>query len=224
MIDVQQLRMLPLFQSFHPADLVLVSRLARPMEVDRNELIFSQNAQNTGVYIVESSLVECRLTALSNKTIVLGYYGPGETFEDVSLFAEAHHCTALALRRGRLYLLPRSELIRLMYERPRLAVQYFRGTSASMRKLARVVGYLAQPDARRKLISYLLQLVPDRKEGRVRVLLPLKKSQIASYLDMRPETFSRILADLCKSGAVWAEGRSLLLDLKRLAAMARRNR
>lgn len=214
MIHPELLSRYRLFDNMQAEDLSAIARALRIVEVDKGEVIFEQYKPHTGVYLVYSGSVKYGLTSPSGKEVILGIYGPGESFEDITIFFEYHGCRAVAVEDSLLYSLPRTEIIGLMRERPRMALDYFRNLTHSMLKLRFGVLNSLLNDAERRLSTYLMSLMDSQAAGRkkgVRITLPMKKSLIASYLGMTAETFSRTLQALRKSGCIETRGRTVVI-------------
>ena len=99
----------------------------------------------------------------------------------------------------------------------------FRLMAAMSRRLHRQINEidrLTLHNATFRLVSYLLQEVPDDVLASPNVRLTTTKHVIASRLSIQPETFSRILARLHQQGLIDVQGNTVVLrDIDALRRM-----
>lgn len=197
-----------LFRTMEDEDLAVIAQILRVVEVARQEIVFDQFMPHTGPYLVFSGRVKCVVRSPAGKELVLGLYGPGESFEDMTVFLEHHGLRAVAIEDSILYHLPREEFLRILHERPRIALKYFANLSHSFTKLRFGFLNVVLNDAERKLSTYLMSLIGPETRGtsKVTLTLPAKKSVIASHLGMSRETLSRTLRALREAGCIQTRG------------------
>lgn len=220
MIHPELLGRYRLFQNLRPEELAQIAPMLRIVEVDRRETLFEQFSPHTGVYLIYSGKIKYCFRAPGGREVVLAIFGPGESFEDVSLFFEFHGATAIALEDCILYNIPRERLIDALYKHPQIALEYFRNLTHSMLKLRFGVVNVLLNDAERRLSTYLMSLVSETGTKTARVTLPVKKHLIAAYLGMSAETFSRTLGALRRAGCIETRGRTVIV--RNISALSER--
>lgn len=119
------------------------------------------------MYLVYSGSVKCGLMSPSGKKVILGIFGPGESFEDITIFCEYHGCRAAAIEDSPLYNLPRTEMVGIMRRRPHVSLDYFRNLTPSMLKMRFGMLNSLLNGAERRLSTYLMSLMnPEEAASR----------------------------------------------------------
>lgn len=211
MIHPELLGRYRLFQNLKLEELAQIAPMLRIVEIEKGETVFEQFHPHTGPYLVYSGKIKYCFRSPGGREVILAIFGPGESFEDISLFFEFHGSTAVALEDCILYNIPREKLIDVLSKQPRIALEYFRNLTHSMLKLRFGVVNVLLNDAERKLSTYLMSLVPQTSKQTAKVTLPEKKHLIAAYLGMSAETFSRTLRALKAAGYIKTEGQTIIL-------------
>lgn len=100
------------------------------------EVIFSAGDAGDGFYVVESGLVRISVVVSGNETRVLATIGPGDFFGEMAVVDDApRSATAIAEQDTKAFFLSRETLLRLLEERPHLALNIVREFSIRMRAL-----------------------------------------------------------------------------------------
>ncbi|WP_217995029.1 Crp/Fnr family transcriptional regulator [Methylogaea oryzae] len=68
-----------------------------------------------------------------------------------------------------------------------------------------------------RVIGYLLEQCAEEGDGQAELSLPTSKQVVASHLNLKPETLSRIFHDLAEAGLITVSGKQITIhDLRRL--------
>jgi CRP-like cAMP-binding protein len=78
------IRRVPLFANCSPAEISAISAAAREQAFDPGQIIVTQGTPGTAFYLIVSGRVE-----LSRDSKLIGYFGPGDFFGDMSLLDQA---------------------------------------------------------------------------------------------------------------------------------------
>ena len=104
-----------------PATFDVLARGALRRAYVSDEVVFLEGAISEGLYLVESGWLKGSKIAASGREQVLRYFGAGETVNEVSLFVElANPATLIALEPSLVWLIPRSAILQIVAEEPRL--------------------------------------------------------------------------------------------------------
>ncbi len=101
-----------------------------------NEVIFSAGDPGDGFYVVESGMVRISAVVGRNEPRVLARIGPGDFFGEMAVVDDApRSATATTEVETRAFFLGRDKLLRLLEQRPNLALNIIREFSGRMRSL-----------------------------------------------------------------------------------------
>jgi CRP-like cAMP-binding protein len=173
-----------------------------------------------GIHVVLRGQVKLMLRAPGHREKVVGLLSRGHSYGEAAAFlGEAHQLTAESVVNSTVLQVARTCVLEALGE-PAFA----RGMIATLsRRLRRCVadleGYTAR-SGRQRVAAYLTeQLGRDPEAGAGALRLPAPKRVIASYLNLTHEHFSRILAELSKSGLIAVERRVVrVADIEKLRA------
>ncbi len=208
-----------LFRRVTAACLDRVAAIAVSRRYGAGERIFAQDDEAPGLFVVDEGAVRVFKIAPSGKEHVLHLAEPGHTFAEAAVMggfpAPAH---AEATVDTRCVLLPAAAFRALLDADPELPRQLLTGMAVWVHQLVAHVEDVVLHDATGRLARYLLEAAQDDV-----AVLPARKRDIASHLNLTSETFSRTLSRLVDRGLIRREpGRRIrLLDAGGLGFLAR---
>ena len=124
------------FAGLFGAQLHLPGNTARLRRFRTGEIIFSAGAPGDGFYVLESGHVQISAVVANNETRVLAVIGPGDFFGEMAVLDDApRSATARAEDEAEAYFIGREELLQLIDQKPRLALDLIREFSNRIRAL-----------------------------------------------------------------------------------------
>jgi CRP-like cAMP-binding protein len=155
------------------------------------------------------------------KEQILHFFGPGEPFGEVPVFAGQHFpANAEALEESRVFFFSRKSFVDLVKRNPSLALNMLAVLSKRLLRFAALIDDLSLKEVPGRLAAYLLYL-SDQNRGSKDLELTITKAQLASLLGTIPETLSRILGKLSSQGLIETDGRRIrILDEEALRDLA----
>ncbi len=175
-------------------------RIARIVKFEKSTLIFRENQECPGVYVVGSGLVRVFKTGGSGKEHTLHMVGPGDTFAEVAAIGGFRlPANAEAVADSTCVLLPRDQFRRALEEDHQLCLQVITSFSYWVQHLVGLMGDVVLRDAVGRVARYLLNVEADDTET---IELPSLKRHLASHLNLTSETFSRTLRKLIDAGVI----------------------
>jgi signal transduction histidine kinase len=114
----------------------LPGNTGRTRKFQAGETIFSAGDPGNGFYVIENGRVQLSAVVGNGETRVLAVCGPGDFFGEMAVLDDApRSATARAEQETEAFFLSREELLKLLDERPRLALNLIREFSNRMRTL-----------------------------------------------------------------------------------------
>ncbi len=190
----------PFFTQLDATGRSRLAAIAVTRSYEKGQLIFQQDVEPPGMFIVVDGLVRVYKLAPSGKEHVLHLASPGQTFAEVAAiadfptpaFAEAVETTVCVM-------LPARALRQLLRDDHELCLQVLASMSFWVRHLVGLLEDIVLRDAVGRLARYLLD-APCDAQGVLR--LPGLKKHLASHLNLTSETLSRTLRRLAEAGAI----------------------
>jgi CRP-like cAMP-binding protein len=221
MIDmISRIASMPLFAGLSKVQYEALARICVRRSCRKREGIFSEGDEGTGFYMVVSGRVKIFKVSSEGKEQILHFFGPGESFGEVSVFTgQGFPADAMTDLQTTLLFFPRAAFTVLIQRDPALALNMLAQLSRRLRHFADLIDDLSLKEVPGRLAKYLLYLAGGDDGGEV--ALDVSKSQLASLLGTIPETLSRILAKMNRQGLIRLRGaRMLILDRQGLKEIA----
>lgn len=195
----RHLARLPAFRDLSADDLAGLEAHALLRSYEKGELLFRTGEQPQALHcLVAGSLRIVRRAADGREKVIHLHTAPVLVAEAPSLLGQPYPADAELQEDALVVSIPRTELAALSKERPELAWRIIAHLFERLRELTRSVAAHTHQSAGERVAAYLLGRADD--EGVVS--LPAAKKDIASFLGIRPESFSRTLAALQKEGII----------------------
>ena len=175
----------------------------------KGEMIFMEQDDGNGFYLVADGLVKIFKVSPSGKEQILHIFGPGEPFGEVPVFSgKRFPANSQAISASRLLFFPRPAFLGLITAHPSLALNMLAVLSMRLRQFTYQIENLSLKEVPARLAAYLLYLATEQ-EREYFVTLNISKGQLASLLGTIPETLSRILTRMNKQGLIETQDRTI---------------
>ncbi len=212
----------PLFHSLESGALARVAQGTRVLTVRRGHILYREGEMPTGFHLIVYGQVKLSVVSPQGAEKVVEIAGQGQAFGEAAMFLErSHSVTAKALEPS---LLLHISAAAIFNELDR-DIEFVRKMIAALSlRLYQLVGDLEAYSLHsgcQRLIDYLLRDRPSDGDEWVTVTLTVNKSVIASRLNMKQETLSRLLQDLSGKGLLLVQGRLIHIpDVRKLRAQS----
>jgi CRP/FNR family transcriptional regulator len=210
-----------MFAGLPGPDLDQLTGIASDKVFSRGATIFLEGDEGNGFYVVLSGRVKIFKLSADGKEQTLHLFGTGEPFGEVALFSGTRFpANAEALEDSRVLFFPRDAFAGLIREHPSVAMNMLALLSIRLRRFTVLIEDLSLKEVPGRFAAYLLYLSRER-EGSGELSLDITKAQLASLLGTIPETLSRILGKMSRSGLIASDGRHIkILDREGLEELA----
>jgi len=225
------LRRSTLFGTLTDDQIGKLAAICEPQSLPTGARVFAQGDPAGAFYLLASGAVKVFKLLRDGRTATLRHVDAGETFGESVLFADAYPSNVETMEECRLYRIPTTAFRALVADEPDLALRILGSMARLLVMLNQRIEELLLPVPAR-LARYLLDLCARRggpttdgaaTGGTLVCYLPTSKRELAARLGTVPETLSRTLAQLTRSGVIALdEARFEILDVAALERMAQR--
>lgn len=223
---IESISAIPLFEGLARDQCKALSNIAVDQILRRGQMIFSEDEEGAGFYIVISGRVKIFKLSPEGKEQIIHIAEAGESFGEVTVFAGGRFpAHAEAIEESRILFFSRPAFVDLIRKNPSLAMNMLAVLSQRLRKLTALIDNLSLKEVPARLAAYLLYL-SEQNEAANDLALDITKRQLACLLGTIPETLSRILAKMVKQGLIQSDGNRIIIknrqDMKELAEGTKR--
>jgi len=210
-----------LFNGLPEEQIEKLSHIAIQNNFKRGEIIFSENDDANGFYVLKTGRIKIFKLSLEGKEQILHIITPGEPFGEVPVFAgETFPAHAETMEESTTIFFSKKAFIDLIKNDPLIALNMLAILSRRLKQFTRLVENLSLKEVPQRLASYLIFLSKN-EENNDAVELDIAKGQLANILGTIPETLSRMLGKMVNNGLIRVQGRTIkLVDRKGLMAIA----
>jgi CRP/FNR family transcriptional regulator len=191
------------FNGISKRNLNFISAICVPKEAGKRQVLFLEGQEGNYMFLLGEGKVQLYKNSEAGREIVIKIIDPGEIFAEVVIFEEASYpVSAMALRKSRLLLIPKRQIICLL-EDESFRLDFIRMLMKKQRYLTERILDLTLHDVEERLNGFLLQQGGESPEYRI----TMSKRDVASAIGTTPETLSRLILKLRQEGSLeWEQG------------------
>ncbi|MBN2800020.1 MAG: Crp/Fnr family transcriptional regulator [Deltaproteobacteria bacterium] len=213
---IRQVEFLSLLPSEH---LELLARSSMIREGDKGEVLFRQGQVGAQfLWLMEGGLRLTRTQPDGREKVIHLFSSPALVAEAAILLGQPLPATATLTGPSRILHIDRGAVREAVQTHPDLALNLLGSVMLRLRELTRSLANHGQSSGVARVAAYLLGRVDESGA----LVLPASKKDVASYLGMQPESFSRALAALKQQGLIEVRDQQIqVCDLAALSAVMR---
>ncbi len=213
----------PIFAGLTPEQQDEVAAFARPIRVARGQIVYAAGSDLRRLLVVNHGRIVMRHLTAEGREQVVRVLEEGDVVGEASFVTGAmpdHEAVATA--ESELCTFDHADLAELVRLHPEIGVRMLQVVTGRLIRAEAMLAAFATSQVEARLAAWLLDQPRVDDAGRLVVVLPMAKKDVASLLGTTPETLSRRLADLAREGVVRLAGRrgGVLLDVPGLEARA----
>lgn len=201
-----------LFSELNSQQLEYVAEDTQYLSVQRGDILFNRGDPANGLYLLMKGQVKLAVTAPQGTEKVIGLIGPGESFGEAIIFLDRAFFPiyAQSTTDSQLLLIPKHIIFNLLDRDNTVARKMLAGLSVRNHQLVQDIESVALLTCMQRLIGYLLQISVGKADSS-RITLPASKTNIASLLNLTPETLSRTMLKLQQAGLIEVHGKEIVI-------------
>jgi len=218
--DFEQISRVQLFRGL-PEDLLrqLIGNES-PHLHPKGQLLFQQGDQADHFYIILDGWVKLFRQMPTGEEAILHIFTEGETFAEAAMFGgHKYPASAEIVADARLMSINSNHFEKQITDSPQIALRMLASTAAHMRHLVTEVEQIKGRNSLERVAYFLLNMCPAGATSAV-VTLPYEKSLIASRLNIKPESLSRVLNKLRAYGINSVKHQIIISDVDLLRKIA----
>lgn len=201
----QLIRNAKFFNGLSEAACKRLADLSRRRTVEKRDLLFMEGSEGKAVYLLTSGNIQLVKTNMDGRETVIKTVKEGELFAEVILFEKSNYpVTAVACTEAEVIELPRAGFLKLL-DGQEFRNDFMAMLMAKQRYLAERIQQLTSMDVEARFVEFLREHYGEKPE----ITPDLPKKDIASAIGATPETFSRLLQKLEKSGGFSWKGKTI---------------
>ncbi len=215
----------PLFSDLPEDHRLQIQQITIEKNYRKGETIFIDGDDSNGFYLIMDGQVKIFKLSSDGKEKILHIFSKGEPIGEVAMFSgRGFPANAETLIQSRLAYFPKKAFVRLISEKPTLAMNMMAVLSKRLKHFSTQIEELSLKDVPGRLAVYLTYLAEEQGNSD-KVTLNITKGQLASLLGTIPETLSRMMARMSLQNLIEVQGRDITIQnfpgLEELAASGR---
>ena len=191
-----------------------------PRQYAKGHLLFQQGDEADHFYVVLSGWVKLFRMMPNGEEAIVHIFAAGETFAEASMFAgHKYPVTAEIVADARLLSINSNHFEKQIAETPKIALRMLAATAERLKQLVTEVEQIKGRDSIARVAYFLLEMCPKDRNSAI-ITLPYEKSLIASRLNIKPESLSRVLKKLQDYGITSDKSQIKISDIEQLRRLA----
>lgn len=206
---------MPMFSQFAPNEIEQLSQKVQQIRLKKSDLLFKRDEQGSQIFFVIFGKIKLFHPAPTQNESekIFRIVASGESFaEAVAFLKRPYPVHAEAIEDSLLLGFKMDGLAQIMQTNSNLALKMLAGLSTRIHTLHHEIESLRMKSGMERTVYYLVSLTNENNKGTQKIHLPTTKQNIASLLNIKPETFSRYLAALEKKNLIKVEGREIQIE------------
>lgn len=201
---IRALREVPLFKQCSDHEFTAIAGFSEYLNVAAETTLFHEGEHAEAIYFVSEGLVELVKTSDAGKDKVVELIGSGETFAEAVVFSgRPYPVTATTLMDTRLVRIDADPFRVFLQQHPEVSWRMLSALSLRLHRLVGQISSLSLLSAEQRVADYLVRNLDPAAPGRPVNKIPQRRRELASHLNLTPETLCRVLATFRNRG--WVE-------------------
>lgn len=208
---------IPLFQSLSSDQIEKIQAHIQVKEFEPGQYLYQAGDDSDTLYLLQKGLVQIYRISASGKEQYIRQLESGDFIGESGLFSQQHFNRYVkAEEPTTVCSIQRDVFKELLLMNPEIALALLEEFSNRLNASEQQTTWITSESTSDRLSAYLLEAYKQQQS--LSIEIPSTKKQLASFLGMSPESFSRSLTKLTKEGIVKQPKANVIeiLDLERL--------
>jgi CRP/FNR family transcriptional regulator len=191
---VEELRKINIFENLNESELKLLSSFCVRKSYSKGEIVFYEKDTPSSLLVITEGVLRVYKTNPKGNEIIINKFYPTSLVAEMPLLEDILYPASAAFESdGMMIEIDFSRFKKEFLQNPEVSFLFFKSLSEKIRNLENVIALNVVLDSTSRVAKYIC----ENKDA-----LTMKHSEIAQYLDMTPETLSRIFKKLLTLGLV----------------------
>jgi CRP-like cAMP-binding protein len=189
------LREVPLFRQCSDHEFTAIAGFSEYLNVAAETTLFKEGEQAEAIYFVSEGLVELVRTSGTGKDKVVELIGSGESLAEAVVFSgRPYPVSASTLMDTSLIRINADPFRRFLQQHPGVSWRMLSALSLRLHRLVGQISSLSLLTAEQRVADYLVKNLDKTAPERPVRKIPQRRRELASHLNLTPETLCRVLA------------------------------
>ena len=208
---IRTLRDIPLFANCSDPEYATIAGFCELFRAPAETKVFSEGDPATAFFFVAEGLVELVKRSPTGKEKVVEFMETGATFAEAVVFSGAYYpVSAMALMDSQLLRIDAVRFRAFLKKHPAVSTGMLSALSMRLHELIAQISSLTLLNAEQRVGHYLLQNLDPTEPGAPVRNVPNRRKELASRLNLTPETLCRVLATFRRRGWIASPSSSTL--------------
>lgn len=210
----QAMRSNHLFMDIDQQDFETIVQGTSARKLFTGETLFSQQQPASEFFMLVEGKIKITLLSSEGTEKVVDIIKPGNTFAEAIIFngMQGYPVNSKALSEATVLRINAENYIQVLSNSPKACLKVMGRLSIRLHWLVNEIDRLSLHNASYRLISYLLEDVPEGSNEKIQIKLGAPKRIIASRISITPETLSRTLKSLSKNDMIEVDDEHIVLN------------
>jgi len=223
---ISVIKKIPFFANLPDAELLKISQRFSEREFEKGEYLFWEGESSNCLYVIKEGRVKVLRHLLSGKNIVLEIVAAGDICGASTLFGGAQIASAQAVKKTKLYTLPKQDFLLLLEKQKGLAKEIIVFLGQKLMKVHEMIINLISGKVEQRIASLLLGLSERHGSSTpkgIKINIHLTRQDIADIVGTTVETTIRVISKFKKQGVVAADSKEIVITNKEQLKQIMRN-
>lgn len=200
----------------------VVTRAVQKVTLRQGEVLFLQGQPSTSLYSLAEGMVKICSHSADGREQIVGLSTPGNLLVGLqSINDERYAYTGIAAMAVQACKINHRALLACIQDRGDVAMRLIGAVNAQLAHSRALMEVMGHKCAAAKIASFILLMTPKSKHGNCRFELPFSRMEIANLLGLSEETICRLMANLKRTGVIYApRGNVEIRDWSQLHAIS----
>jgi len=214
-MDIQDLRLIPLFSELSESDLEEISRFTVKQMYKKDNMVLIEEEVGSTMFVILSGRVKISRISDEGREVILSILVDGDFFGEMSILdGQTRSANAVTLEDTELLIIRRENFLQMLHDYPQVAINLLKELAHRLRRSDSQIKSLSLQNALGKVASTLLRIADDSgiiKHGQVVIAHLPPQQDLANMAGTSRETISRVIKSLNLLGYVNKEGSKLII-------------